>query len=249
MAVTAPSGKIGPLTFPSLVQSLCAGEETGTLVVTRSTNDVETAKTLYLDKGRVVFASSTDPDDRLGQLFLRRGMIGLEALQTAAVSSTNEGKRLGGVLVQMKAIRPEDLVWGVTEQVRGIVVGLFSWTNGVYRFTPGRPSSQELITLKMSTADLVLSGIRSIESWSRIEAAAGEIATRYTTNPRFEQLARELTLSLEEWTLLSRCESGATLGQVCHDSTLPDFEVCRLVWGFMVVGLLRRMESTQTVGV
>jgi len=233
-------GRIGPLTIPALIQAVCGQKRTGTLVV----KDGGVTKTLYLDSGRVVFASSDDTNDRLGALFLRNGMISLQSLKQASSAASASGKRLGTVLVEMKAIRPQDLVWGVTEQVKAIVISLFSWTRGEYAFTTGGNVTQEVITLKMPTADLVLTGIKSIESWSRIEAAVGDLDTRYDTSPQLEDLSKELSLSLDEWTLLSRCEAGATLGQMCDESALSDFEVCRLVWTFTVVGLLKRAAQT-----
>jgi len=238
-------GRIGPLTLPSLIQAVCGQKKSGTLAV----REGAVTKTLYLDAGRVVFASSNDENDRLGTLFLREGMISLRSLHEAAAKAGASGKRLGTELVDMKAIRPQDLIWGVTEQVKAIVIGLFSWTRGEYAFTGGDLPTQEVITLKMPTADLVLTGIKSIESWSRIRAAVGDLDTRYDTSARVEELSRELSLSLDEWTLLSRCDSGATLGQMCDESALSDFEVCRLVWTFTVVGLLKRAaEATGAAG-
>ena len=235
-------GEIGPLTLPTLLQSLCGEQQTGTLTL----KDGSITKTLYFESGRVVFAASTDPEDRLGQLYFKRGMITLSALKEAVVSSVEESRRMGTILVRIKAIRPQDLIWGVTEQVRMMVLSVFAWTRGTYLFQPGPLPSNEVITLKVPTPDLVMSGVKSIEAWSRVEAAVGEMETRYHASPRLDELARELNLSLDEWTLLSLCESGATLGQMCDDSPLGDFELCRLIWGFMVVGLLLKLEATQT---
>ena len=234
------TGRLGPLTLPALIQRLCGQKKTGSLMVT----DEPIRKVLYFDSGQIVFASSTDPEDRLGHLYLRRGMITLAAHSEGLRVANAQGKRLGTVLVQMKAIRPQDLVWGVTEQVKLMVISLFQWTRGDGAFRPGKPLEDEVITLKMPTADLVLTGIKSIESWSRIEAAVGDMSARFRTTPRLQSLAEELSLSLDEWTLLSRCESGATLGQICDDSALGDFEVCRLIWAFVVVGLLERVGQT-----
>ncbi len=244
MSETSREGRIGPLTLPSLIQGLCAERRTGTLAV----EDDGAVRTLYFENGRVVFATSSDPDDRLSSFFLRRGTISLEALRSAAGVIASESKRMGAVLVQMKAIRPEDLVRGVNEQVKEMVIDLFRWTRGQFTFLEGELPSKEVITLKMHTGDLIMSGIRSIESWCRIESAVGGLETRYVTSPRFDELARELNLSLEEWTLLSRCESGASLGDMCRESSLNDFEVCRVIWGFMVVGLLQKASQAAAIG-
>ncbi len=235
-----PRGPLGPLTTPTLIQSLCGARATGTLTL----EDSGISKTLYLDQGRVVFATSTDPEDRLGQLYLRQGMISLATLKQAAKVALTSKKRMGAWLVEIKAIRGQDLIWGVAEQVRCIVMGLFHWTRGEYQFTSGKLPTEEVITLKVPTGDLIVAGIKSIDSWYRIEAAVGDLDTHYVSSPRFEELARELNLSLDEWTVLSRCESGASLADICEASAGKDFEVCRLIWAFMVVGLLQKHAST-----
>jgi hypothetical protein len=235
-------GEIGPLTLPTLLQGLCGAQQTGTLTLM----DGSITKTLYFESGRVVFAASTDPEDRLGQLYFKRGMITISALKEAVAASVEESRRMGTILVRIKAIRPQDLIWGVTEQVRMMILSVFAWTRGTYLFEPGPLPSNEVITLKVPTPDLVMSGVKSIDSWSRVEAAVGDTGTRYHSSPRHDELARELNLSLDEWSLLSLCESGATLGQMCGESPLPDFEICRLIWGFMVVGLLVKQEAVLT---
>ncbi|MGH9866696.1 MAG: DUF4388 domain-containing protein [Candidatus Polarisedimenticolia bacterium] len=232
-------GKIGPITVPALLHNLCAARQTGTLVV----SDEARRKSIYFDEGNIVFAASTDPDERLGALYLRQGMVGLRAVQQAVEVSLAEKKRLGTVLVQMKAIRPQDLVWGVSEQVKEMVLGLFQWVRGEFAFEAGPLPSSEVITLKMFTPDLLLTGVKSISSWSRIEAAVGGLDTRYGTTPQLEDLAGALNLTLDEWTLLSRCEQEAPLGKICEESAMTDFEACRLIWAFTVVGLLRRQQA------
>ena len=71
----------------------------------------------------------------------------------------------------------------------------------------------------------------------------GGLDARYATTPQIEDLAGALNLSLDEWTLLSRCEGDATLGKICEESAMADFEACRLIWAFTVVGLLRRQQA------
>jgi len=234
-------GKIGPTTLPSLLQTTSASHHSGTLSVSQG----KRVKRVFIEEGRIVFAGSNDPDERLGALYLREGMISLQALQDALAVSLAEKKRLGTVLVQNKAIRPQDLVWGVTEQVKGIVLELFQWSSGEYLFEPGPLASPEVITLKMFTPDLLLTGVKSIQSWSRIEAAVGGLGTLYSTTPELQELAGALNLSLDEWTLLSRCESEVPLGRLCEESAMADFEVCRLIWAFAVVGLLRRHQAAK----
>ncbi len=34
-----------------------------------------------------------------------------------------------------------------------------------------------------------------------------------------------------------------TIEAICHESTLPDFEVCRTLWAFKVIGVVRRVDA------
>ncbi len=237
-ATESPTGRLGPLTFPSLIHDLCEDRQTGVL----SVQDGDAEKSVYIDTGRIVFATSNEKEDRLGSLLIKRGMVSVRAMEEADRIARGTGKRLGGALVDQHLIRPQDLVWGVREQVKEIVIGLFHWTRGTYRMDCGPLPTNEVITLKMSTGDVILEGVRRVDSWVRIQAAVGGLETRYKVSPRVEELGRAMTLSLEEWTLLSRCEGPVTLADLCEATPMKDFDVCRLVWAFAVVGMLQRLD-------
>jgi len=237
-AVLETEGRLGPLTFPSLIHDLCEEKHTGVLAA----RDGEIEKSIFIEKGRIVFGKSNDTDDRLGSLFLRRGMVHLRDMEEAVEISKQTGQRLGGVLVQKGHIRAQDLVDGVRDQVKEIAVSLFHWTRGSYEMAVGHLPSREVITLKMSTGDVIMEGIKRIESWTRIQAAVGHLETHYQVSPRLDELGRSINLTLEEWTLLSRCEGPATLADLCEASPMKDFDVCRLVWAFTVVGMLSRLD-------
>jgi len=232
----SPAGRLGPLTLPSLIHDVC--EERNTCVL--SVRDGAIEKSIYVDTGRIIFARSNDQEDRLGSLLIKRGMVSFKNMEEAVAVSQATGKRLGGSLVEMHLIRPQDLTWGVREQVKAIVAGLFNWTRGSYAISLGPLPSEEVITLKMSTGDIILEGVKGITEWIRIQLAVGGLQTRFQVSPRLDEMGRSMNLSLEEWTLLSRCEEAVTLESLCETSPMKDFDVCRLVWAFTVVGMLQR---------
>jgi uncharacterized protein DUF4388 len=231
-------GILSSTTFPGLIYSILRRKETGVLTLTG--DSVE--KSIYIQSGRPVFATSNDRDDRLGQIFFKAGLVSLEGLMDALERAAEEGKRLGTVLVEMEMIKPHDLVEGVRDQVRNIVCSLFLWTRGRYRYRPGELPSEEVITLKLGAGNTILEGIRRIESWERIWEAVGDLDMRYQTAPGLDDHSRDLTLSLEEWTLLSHCERPVTLRDLCRASTLNDFEICRLLWALLTLGIVVRLS-------
>lgn len=234
-------GILSSATFPTLIYSILRRDETGVLTLTAESSE----KSIYIREGRPIFATSSDRDDRLGQVLFRTGLVSLEGLMEAAEESVESGKRLGTVLVERDLIQPHDLIGGVLRQVRDIISGLFLWTRGHYRYVPGPLPTEEVITLKLSAGDLILEGIRRIDSWGRIWEAVGDLDSRYHTTDRVERLSRDMSLSLEEWTLLSHCEQPATLRTLCEVSTIDDFELCRFLWAMLTLGIVTKESGSE----
>jgi hypothetical protein len=223
--------------FPETVQQLHEQRASGRL----EARQLGLVKTVTLDEGRIVFAASSDPDDRLGELLMRKGKITL-AQYLAAGRDIGPERRLGTVLVEHGTIGPAALVRVVIEQVQEILYGLFQWTAASYRMIDRPAGDEEAITLRLSTPDILIEGIRRIESWSRIDRGVGGAEARYARVPDWRaelRGARALPEAGRE--LLEGLEDGSSVSEICRDARgLSDFEVCRLVWALKVTGLLTR---------
>lgn len=233
-------GVLASATFPTLIFSILSREDTGVLTLTSDTAE----KSIYVQDGRPIFATSSDRDDRLGHVLFKAGLVSLEDLMTSAEQSVQNGKRLGTVLVERGLIQPHALVEGVRTQVRNIITGLFLWTRGRYRYVPGPHPTQEVITLKLSAGDLILEGIRRVDSWERIREAVGDLEVQYRTTDRLERLSKDMSLSLDEWTLLSHCEQPVALRDLCRVSPIKDFELHRFLWAMLTLGIVTRESGS-----
>src|SRR6202007_1858303 len=96
-----------------------------------------------------------------------------------SVRAIKAGKRQGTLLVESGAIRSKDLVEGVTEEMQDIIYSVFLWEEGTFEFEEGDLPSREVIVLRMSTADLILEGVRRIERWTRIRRGVGGLEQQY----------------------------------------------------------------------
>jgi len=85
--------------------------------------------------------------------------------------------------------------------------------------------------------------MRRIESWDRIWLAVGRPDIQYQAADGADDMARDLQLTLEEWTLLSNCERPTSLRDLCRASKIRDFEICRLVWALLTLGILKRVPA------
>jgi hypothetical protein len=236
-------GALSEISLPALLRGAVRARKTGVLRV----GDGAVNKTLYLSDGRIIFATSNDPDDRLGEMLLRKGVITYRALEDS-VAALQAGKRQGTILVENGSIRSRDLIEGVTEQVQEIVYSLFPWEGGTYELQEGDLPSREVIVLRMSTGDLLREGIRRVRRWSRIRAGVGELGQRYALAPDAASVMGGLTLLPEEVTLVATLDGPTTLEEICRSARTPDFALCRTVWGLWASGVLDRVPQDLPVG-
>jgi hypothetical protein len=229
-----PTGSLEEKDFADLVHDLGEQRFSGLLRLERAGARI----TITVEEGRFVFASSSNPDHRLGPMLLRSGAITLREMEDA-VRAIAPGKRFGTILVERGQLEPKTLVQGVVDQTRDIILHAFQWTSGTYRLEPGATPA-EAITLKISTPQLIFDGIARIESWRRIERGSGGLDARYTPAPNAEEAFGELTLGVDEVALFRAVQGPRDVESLCAESTLTDFEVCRTLWAFCVIGLVRR---------
>ncbi len=230
-------GSLGEIDVADLVQEASAARVTGRLQLEQEPLQL----LLTFEEGRLVFAATSDPDHRLGPRLLRRGAITLREMEDAT-RAMKPGKRFGTVLVEMGFLEPKELVRGVIDQTREIILQAFRLTAGRYRLHEGKAPGED-ITLSMSTPQLVLDGISQIEAWSRIARGCGGLGTRYASVAGSEALFRQLTLDVDQAALLRATREPCEVESLCAGSVLNDFEVCRTLWAFRVIGLVRRIEA------
>ena len=233
-----PEGTLDEIDIAELVQKLGARHFTGRLLLESG----DERKVISIEEGRLVFASSSNPDYRLGPMLLRRGRITLRQMEDA-VREQMPGKRFGTILVERGFLEPKELVRGVVDQTRDIILHAFRWTSGSYRLSEGKAPGEE-ITLNMSTPQLVLDGISQIDSWTRIQRGCGGLDAHYASVSGAEALLRQLTLDVDQTVLLQSVRGTRSLELLCTESSLNHFEVCRNLWAFRVIGLVRRVEQS-----
>jgi hypothetical protein len=146
--------------LPRILTDLNRGRRTGTLSVTTPTF----TKTVYLNRGNPVFASSTHVDDRFGILLLREGKLTLAQYDESVKMLEATGKRHGTILVEQGYLSPQDLVWGIKHQVQSIILSLFRIEGATWSFTEEPIPEDEVITLQMSVANLIYLGVKGMDN-------------------------------------------------------------------------------------
>ena len=152
MASFPLSGKIQATPLPVILESLQKKKATGTLTV--SCRGVD--RCIHVKDGQIIFATSSDVHDRLGETLVREGMISKEKLETALkLYSKNVGfKKFGAILVENGFISPKDLFSGLKAQVKDIIYNIFLWDDAEYRFEGRLPA--DIIKLQINLQELLM---------------------------------------------------------------------------------------------
>src|SRR5215212_7056833 len=158
-------GQLSELPVPEILQHLDQVRATGILTLVSG----GARKALYLKDGRVVFASSNLPNDRLGEILLREGKITVDEYD-GSIKAITKGKRQGKVLVEMGALSPKDLWEGVQFQVKEIVYTVFQWDEGQFHFEESSLPEKERITVDRDIQDLILAGLRRVDAGGRLQS-------------------------------------------------------------------------------
>ena len=116
------------------------------------------AKTVYLHAGEVVFATSNQRIDRLGDCLLRAGVISIEQ-QLEAARAYKPPSPFGRFLVELGFLSPRELWDGVKNQVEEIVRSLFAFGAGSVLFWEGEVRPDNVVRLALPTRRLVAEGL------------------------------------------------------------------------------------------
>jgi hypothetical protein len=229
-------GEIETTSVPELLRSILRSGETGILTVTSG----DAVKSIYIQAGRVVYASSNNKDERMGEVLLIRGKLTARQFVEAS-KRIRPGLRLGSILVELGALEAEELIPAVEMHVKQILIDLFTWTTGEYVFTI-KDLEDAGTALNMSTENLILEGIRNTRSWGQITRALGDIETVFVPAASSDLLYR-LDLTEEEQEVLSKVNGRFSVEQICDVSYLSNFETCRILWALLVLGVVRRGQA------
>jgi Domain of unknown function (DUF4388) len=120
-------------------------------------------KTIYVKDGQIIFATSTEQHDRLGEILVKSGKITRDHLEQALqVYDKSAGlKKLGAILVEKGFLPPKELFGGLKIQVREIILSLFLWRSGEYRFEERLPP--DIIQLHIDFEELISEIIERIK--------------------------------------------------------------------------------------
>ncbi|NJP05646.1 MAG: DUF4388 domain-containing protein [Chloroflexaceae bacterium] len=223
------------------------GYKTGALHLN---HEHETA-VLYFDKGKLIYGSRTQ-GERVGELLMRLGKITSQQVEqaTQAWKPNGEETTLAQVLVREAILSQEDLQRTLQAHVEEQVYTLFAWAEGEFRFEHGQKPETDapIMPMPVPVEHLIMEGVRRIDEWGRIKdrIPSTDMIPRFVDQPG--ERAKGVKLSPEEWRIFARINGKDSLATIARTTSLSEFDVCRVVYGFLTAGLVEvvRKPKAQT---
>ena len=121
-------GVLAETTVPDLIRSIVRSSETAVL----SLEAIGRNDTIYFNEGRIVAATSSDPDVGLAETLLRSGELNIQQYNQV-MERLVVARRVVGLLVELGYLKPEELTRAVEHQADAIVLNAMTYRAGSYR--------------------------------------------------------------------------------------------------------------------
>jgi hypothetical protein len=227
------------------------GYKTGCLHLQRP----DDSASLYFDKGKLITVIRRDENGPVTELLVRKGKLTQQQAQEVLLAQRNDGgASVAQMILQLDLLSREEMQRTLQQHVEESVYGLFGWPDGEFRFEQGqRPELQApIMPVPLPVEHLIMEGVRRIDEWGRIRdrIPSTDMVVRFVEQPG--EKAKGINLAAEEWRVFARINGKDTLSEIAQKTNMSDFDVCRIVYGFLTAGLVdvirRPMPLPATAG-
>lgn len=205
------AGSLAETSFPRLLHNLYTLRSTGLLQLEQG----KIKKTIYMKDGFSIFARSNLVRECLGQRLIDSGRITSEQCQESLQRSKQSGRLHGTALIEMDLLSPQELFDCLKEQARDKLLEVFAWTDGQYRFIPGKDFKEAITVIDLAPATLIAQGIRRFFGDPQIEALLAPHRGSYliqSANPLYR--FQDIEYSADQAALWEQCTGEATLEEL-----------------------------------
>jgi curved DNA-binding protein CbpA len=225
------SGSFAAGEFPPLLRAFVRELATGRLEVVCGGEP----RRLWLESGAVRAVVSEAEDEKLGKWLVANGLLE-SAPMALALLRQPDSVRFGAFLVQGGLLEEEVLERSLKALATDIVAGLIL-RPGSHAFAAGERLPEDAATLEMTTASLLVAGVRRLAAAAELESFLPEEHFPCGTEDARLQSQRA-ELSPQEAFLLSRIDGGATVKELRRLVPLPRDEMTRCLAALTFAGLV-----------
>ncbi|WP_242346483.1 DUF4388 domain-containing protein [Anaeromyxobacter terrae] len=228
------SGTLADLPAPRLLALAARQKVSGRIDV-----EGEASRSIHLENGRVVGATSGDPADRIEELALRFGLLTRDQhRQIATAAAALPSRRAALLLLERGFLKPTELTSLVRRRAEEVVFGVFADQAGRFRWAAAHVPSEERIALERGSLALAVEGVRRRWLAARVDEVLGGPGTLLVPAEGAPALA-DLGLSPEERRAVSLADGLRTLDEIVAASPLDALSTRQVLAALVLVEALR----------
>lgn len=236
-------GSLAEIPFAVLLQALAVHERSAVLEIVRK----PLKKEIFLEKGVPVDCRSNLLHETLGRFMVARGDISEEIYQETLTQSAAKGLKFGEVLILDGRITASELYKVLQQNLAKKLLDGFTWRSGDFRLLPEPPKMES--TLKVNTAQLVVTGITKFALEEEVNGAVGPlVGKRLFVHPNPPCALDELRMSAMQRRLTGLLmRGGKRIDELAAETTVPFGKIMRLLYSLAVIGIVVPREQMPEV--
>ena len=220
---------------PQLLNLINLAHKTGTLTV--GTRDTQAR--LCFREGKLIYATMDGQGDHLAAMLQRAGKITEEqARAIQAQGGAKSDKELGLLLLNAGYVNQDDIVVSVRTHVLNNVYPLFTCSEGTFHFESNVLPFGDRITIPIDLENVIMEGSRRLQESEQLQEKMPnlDLALRFAERPGAR--LRDISLSVEEWRVVSFINPRNTVRQIAQHNNMSDFQIRKIVYGLLQAGLV-----------
>jgi CheY-like chemotaxis protein len=240
----AVRGNLKQRRFPEVLAQLFRFKATGALLLRRG----RIKKIVYVKDGAPVFVKSNMLSECLGRVLVREKMITEEECERSVeLLPGSNGKLQGQVLIDMGALSPQNLAFGLQLQLEQKLYDVFSWPDGDYQFNSRGDFPEQHSSLDVTLANLIYEGVRR----KFTDVVVNDLLERsidlyLTPHPEPNHKLGDFVLDADERILLALVDGRRTARDVIDASGLTPRVARQLVYTLIAAELAQTSRRAAT---
>jgi hypothetical protein len=231
----ALKGSLEDFGTTQLLNLVHLARKTGSLQLNKDPDVAE----LFFREGKLIHALMTGNDGLLTSMLAKNGKLAPEQARAIQVRARGQDdKRLAMILIRNGYVSKGDVVQSVTRYTLDMVYRLFTWTEGQFYFEPNKQPEKSRITVPIELSNVIMEGSRRVQELERLQEELPDMnmALKFTDRP--DAKLRNISLSAEEWKIISYVKPTNTIRQIAQANKMPDFQIRKIVYGMLQAGLV-----------
>jgi serine/threonine-protein kinase len=227
-------GSLAEVAVAGIIRSLHATRRSGVLHLTRG----DVTRRLYFRGGSIILAGSDQPEDRLGQVLVRTGLVQQADVEKALNVVDATDRTLGEALVQMGLLRPEQVQIEAARRTKQIVASLLDWDSGEYVFEERDERLEGEVLSEVDVPEVLLEWARGARGGTVVRQLLedGKSVVQRPEHPSPTLGGLSLTAS-EQWAL-EQANGVSSAGEIAARSPMGEHEALRSLCGLLLAGVL-----------